>query len=371
MRVKLLVWLCVSFLIALVIQGCLTSPGNDKKDEDGSGTDINGKWLKVRMVSELNVGGTITADTTEHDTSDFAREFLVIHDSTFLKVTYDLLNDGADTTVLEAHATAAQWELDEETVTITRTGNLLKVISTAGAGLSTREEFILYTTAFPPASWLPEPDTTDVDTTDEDTTWTDTTDADTIWTDTTDADTTWTDTTDIDTTWTDTTDVDTTWTDTTDVDTTWTDTTDVDTTGTDPATILQQASKATLFLMNSNGRTALLDPADTDWYIFTLEAGKTYHIHTSYTADSVDTYLSLYDSAGVLLERNDDDENSFTDDLNAGFLWTATYSGFHYLAVKGYSETGEGWYKVTGENVVLPKRALGAAETRKPKVSKP
>ena len=152
MRVKCFAWLCVALFSGLMIQACLTDAGKDKSGSVST-TGINGKWLKVRMVSELSVGGTTVADTLDYDTSDLDREFLVIHDSTFLKVTYNFLEGAVDTIDLEAHAAASNWELEGDTVTITSTGNLLKVVTSSAGGLSTRDEYVLHTAGFPPASF--------------------------------------------------------------------------------------------------------------------------------------------------------------------------------------------------------------------------
>jgi hypothetical protein len=390
-RVKLFIGSCVSLLVALVIQGCIIDSAKDK-ETGGTGTDIDGKWLKVRMVSELNVGGTITADTLEYDTSEYAREFLVIHDSTFLEVTYSPLTEGADTTVLEAHAVAAQWEIAAETVTITRVGNVLKIISSAGAGLSTREEFILQAGIFPPSGWMSD---TSAGSVGSDQTWmivrsilkeyyNGSLDSITITRDTSDVfarsfvriqeDTLF-------------------FQDITGRDshvrldgTRWVnihgDTLVLASSGlqitltlythneedelfpreqwvlvryyrdfpptewtagpVDPAEPNNVRSAATPLVVDAAARIAGLGAGDADWYSFMAQAGVNYYIHT--TGD-LDTYLRLYSSGGDSITENDDE-----DGTNAGLLWTANSSGTYYFSVRGYEDAEIGSYMIAVEH---------------------
>ncbi len=402
MRVKCFAWLCVALFSGLMIQACLTDAGKDKSGSVST-TGINGKWLKVRMVSELSVGGTTVADTLDYDTSDLDREFLVIHDSTFLKVTYNFLEGAVDTIDLEAHAAASNWELEGDTVTITSTGNLLKVVTSSAGGLSTRDEYVLHTAGFPPASWGP------------DTTGTDTTASGSV--------TSWILNRDIYSV----TDSAGTRRDTNDYagrqeedlfylriyadslvavnlpDTALLSDTRIDaahwlTRGDDTLTLSVTGTKLTVLstyydaennvrttTRNEYTRISVFPPANwnatpptnatpvtvdvdeitdtlgenvTNWYSFTAGAGKTYYLRTTSTSDGVDTYIRLYSSTGERLAWNDDDEDYLAVGYNAGLQWTAPASGTYCFSVRGFDDIEVGSYKVmVGKINVIPKRA--------------
>jgi hypothetical protein len=407
MRVKLFVWVCVSLLVAFVFQGCLTSAD---KDKGGSGGDINGKWLKVRTVSELSVGGVVTADTTEYDTSDFSKEYLSIQGSTFLQLSYDFVNEGVDTLDLQAQALGgSKWELDDgftvDSSTFVRSGSLLKRVAYSIGGLSLWTEYVLETRAFPPAEWVP--DTTGngggsgngsiqtwkmlreiYTTTDSTGSVTDTFDftvptvemhryyriygEDSILIATVDGSFLISDNRVDATHWVeqngDTLTVSVTGntlaiqftTSSEEGDVIWTNRRDfVRFTGAFPPTDwrITLPTTATTVVVDAAAITGTLDTNVTKWYSFTAQAGKEYHLYTTYTTDTLDTFIRLYNAAGDRLASNDDENPN--ESYNAGIVWTASAAGTYYFSVLGYDDFQVGAFKVAVDKVPtpLPKRA--------------
>ena len=76
---------------------------------------------------------------------------------------------------------------------------------------------------------------------------------------------------------------------------------------------------------------------DTDYFSFRAESGRSYRIQTQLGTLS-DTVITLYDSGGSRLDRND----NISDDNRASRLeWTAPSSGTYYVRVEAYqSNTG-------------------------------
>ncbi len=66
---------------------------------------------------------------------------------------------------------------------------------------------------------------------------------------------------------------------------------------------------------------------DHDWYAVTLEAGKTYTIHTTFDASNTDAYLSLRNASGGEVAANDDGGER----NNALISYTPTVSGTFYI----------------------------------------
>ena len=74
---------------------------------------------------------------------------------------------------------------------------------------------------------------------------------------------------------------------------------------------------------------------DQDWARFTATAGTSYVFETFDLANSADTQLSLYDTNGTTLLRQDDDGGP---GLASYLAWTAPASGDYYLQVRRYCD---------------------------------
>ncbi|MFM2330455.1 MAG: hypothetical protein RLZZ494_2558 [Pseudomonadota bacterium] len=99
-----------------------------------------------------------------------------------------------------------------------------------------------------------------------------------------------------------------------------------------------RATRAVLTVGGDAGSSTVDATSDQDWWKVTLVSGTTYTFDLKAAADSsLDSYLRLLDSNGVLLTYNDD--NNGADD--AQIIYTATKSGTFYLSAQGYgSSTG-------------------------------
>jgi serralysin len=117
-------------------------------------------------------------------------------------------------------------------------------------------------------------------------------------------------------------------------------------------------STATLSSLALNGSVngSIEVVGDRDWYSITLNAGETYIFRTGSTAPlsgaapaagSVDTLLSLRNSAGTLIQSNDDaGEYGYS-----AIRFTATTSGTYYLDVGAYSGAGSNGAATGGFNL--------------------
>jgi hypothetical protein len=90
-------------------------------------------------------------------------------------------------------------------------------------------------------------------------------------------------------------------------------------------------------------------PNDTDWFSVTLLAGQTVQIEARGSATGhgslVDPYLYLRDSLGSSSPLTSDDDSG--EGLNARLIYTATYSGLHFVQVNAFAFNGTGTYQVS------------------------
>jgi hypothetical protein len=377
---------------ALAFQSCLTDTGGDDSG------DYDGKWFLTREIVSVTANGNTVADTVKADTGTFGRSFLLIQGSTFKFVNFDALFDSMDTLQLDIQSLGGgKWLLDGDTVTVTRSGKLLRFTLSASGGYSEITEFTAYTGAFPPAEWAAAAGSgsipqvwlawrdilswSDGFSTDVDTMLYDTADAlshfffrfsgDTIYeasagstrvlaTERIDA-SRWliapydeddeedgADTLTITRTGNRLVARASTY------DAQWDEHIEQQTdfvayTGVYPpaawANLMvdepnNTAAQATPIIADAAARSAFLGEADADWYSFTAQAGKRYRIRTF---GSTDTYLRLYGTNGAtLLDEQDDDA-----DLNAVITWTAPTSGTYYFSVRGFGDEVSGGYTVS------------------------
>lgn len=89
------------------------------------------------------------------------------------------------------------------------------------------------------------------------------------------------------------------------------------------------------------------DGARVKAYAFQGEEGETVHIRLG--SDDFDTYLSLFDPNGIVLEWNDDDWENY----GSGFAWNSTLvaelseSGLYTVVVSGYSAWDYGDFQLS------------------------
>ena len=91
----------------------------------------------------------------------------------------------------------------------------------------------------------------------------------------------------------------------------------------------------------------LSSPTESDWIAVTLQAGQTYSFGLTgigaLDAGVDDTYLRLRDSAGNLVDENDDIDNP-SGVLFSALTYTATVTGTYYLDVQSWSTSPGGDY---------------------------
>ena len=88
-----------------------------------------------------------------------------------------------------------------------------------------------------------------------------------------------------------------------------------------------------------------LTAGDEDWIALSVIGGFQYTVETYATSIGTitDTYIYLYQSNGSTLVAEDDDGG---DNTYSMVSFTADYTGFYYLRVKGYSDSTTGYYSV-------------------------
>ncbi len=86
--------------------------------------------------------------------------------------------------------------------------------------------------------------------------------------------------------------------------------------------------------------------ADRDWFRVSLTAGATVMIDLEGAPTSsgtlIDPYVRLYNGAGQFITDNDDDGEGY----NSRLIFTATSSGFHYVAAGAFADGYSGTYSV-------------------------
>ncbi|GHA56361.1 hypothetical protein GCM10008927_22640 [Amylibacter ulvae] len=99
-------------------------------------------------------------------------------------------------------------------------------------------------------------------------------------------------------------------------------------------------------------------PSDVDWYRLTLGEDETVFIELTGSGSNPvqDTYLYLYNSAGVEIAQNDD-----YDGFYSGLTYTAVSSGTYYVGVESYSNLYSGGYRLEVETA-LPATLLDSVQ---------
>jgi hypothetical protein len=73
---------------------------------------------------------------------------------------------------------------------------------------------------------------------------------------------------------------------------------------------------------------------DRDWFRFTAQQGRTYHIRVENLTPGADTVLTLYNANGAVLAKND---NYSLDVLWSGLDWQAPADGVYYFMITGWT----------------------------------
>src|SRR6478609_11154395 len=90
---------------------------------------------------------------------------------------------------------------------------------------------------------------------------------------------------------------------------------------------------------------------DHDWIAVTLTAGQPVVIVIN-GVTLADPYLSVRDSAGVVLFQNDDITNGVN--RNSRVAFSPGYSGTHYIDVSAFHDAGTGTYQVSVQPFTPP-----------------
>ncbi len=80
---------------------------------------------------------------------------------------------------------------------------------------------------------------------------------------------------------------------------------------------------------------------DQDWFRCTLNAGQVYLFYTTHLGDEGNTILTLYDSDGRVLVKNDD---AVPGEPWSLLRWRPARSGVYYLRVSGWDDAPYGWH---------------------------
>ncbi len=103
-------------------------------------------------------------------------------------------------------------------------------------------------------------------------------------------------------------------------------------------------------LMEINGEEvagSIEPPGDGDFYKFPVTAGMPYGVKTFDLGPGCDTVLYLFREDGTLLLTDDDSGGALASRIS----WTADQDGLLYVAVRHYSISGSGSYKISVEGV--------------------